>query len=506
MNIKTGTKFHNRFDIEVRNAVTGEIKQKGYAENIILDQMYTRLCNLQTYFVNIHFGTGAGTLAPTRTSLFAYLGTKTAVTIETIYAHPTSKWVRKITLNPEEYVGSTITEVGIAFGSTASNLVTHAMIKDSEGNPLSLTKTALDVLIIYATIFIEFSSSPEFVYSSLPKNNRLLRYLLTHDYFYTSMDELIVGFDRHKRGCFYMPSRALVSPSKVVNVAERKISYYRRFNINSANTFINWVALDRVCGFYLDDLMLLPATFDKQLGVGDGVNKIFQLPDLCEDVQVTIDGVSSTDFVINYDTSPDYFFFDVAPSDQSQAPFNGYNSNTNALYNTCLPSVDEEKYVMGIGIFSSLPNSNLLVYLVQFKINEEGIPELLNLETVFPGSYPYFRKTSLPNWYIGYLSQTLYINVETFEIRTSPPEAGITVLSNTLNNTGFPEGFRSRASSGELSGLYSTTPNTVKRFIEFNTAPSQDAVIRATGTTPYLDKTSDHVLDVTFEIQFGEGV
>ncbi|OPZ87777.1 MAG: hypothetical protein BWY74_03320 [Firmicutes bacterium ADurb.Bin419] len=147
MYLKSGIKLHNRFDIEVRDSKTGDLKQKGIAENIVLNQMYSRICADAAYFVNIHFGNGTGTLDPTRTSLFNHLGTRTAETEETIKAFPVSKWVRKITLNPEEFVNTTFTEVGIAYGSTNTNLVTQALIKDSEGNPLSLTKTNLDVLV-----------------------------------------------------------------------------------------------------------------------------------------------------------------------------------------------------------------------------------------------------------------------------------------------------------------------------------------------------------------------
>ena len=56
------SRFHNRFDIEVRDKDTGELKQKGQAENIILDRIYTRLCNFSSYFSYIHFGQGTGIL------------------------------------------------------------------------------------------------------------------------------------------------------------------------------------------------------------------------------------------------------------------------------------------------------------------------------------------------------------------------------------------------------------------------------------------------------------
>jgi len=130
MKAQAKVNIHNRFDIEIRDAKTGKLKQKAYAENIVLDQMYTRLCARSAYFVNIHFGTGTGTLSASRTSLFTHLGTKTAVNDAQSKALPTSWWRQKIVLNPEEYIGSALSEVGIAYGSTSTNLVTHALIKD----------------------------------------------------------------------------------------------------------------------------------------------------------------------------------------------------------------------------------------------------------------------------------------------------------------------------------------------------------------------------------------
>ncbi len=172
--------IHNRFDIEVRDSITGELKQSAQAFNIVLDQMYTRLCNLTTFFVNIHFGTGTGTLAPARTTLFTYLGTKTAVDETLVKALPISSRKRKIVLNPEEFVGSVLSEVGIAYGATASYLVTHAMLQDSEGNPITITKTALDVVTIYATVYFTFATQDSSIkLCGMPTYNPLINYLVS---------------------------------------------------------------------------------------------------------------------------------------------------------------------------------------------------------------------------------------------------------------------------------------------------------------------------------------
>ena len=144
----------NKFTFHVDDIVTGEHKEYE-AFNIVLNSMWSRLVNFQTFFVNIHFGTGAGTFDdPARTSLYTHLGTKTATTEFQTRALPTSQWRRKIVLNPEEYIGATITEIGVAYGSTASNLVTHASPKDAEGNPIAIgPKTDTQIITIYADMY-----------------------------------------------------------------------------------------------------------------------------------------------------------------------------------------------------------------------------------------------------------------------------------------------------------------------------------------------------------------
>ena len=184
--ITAKTNVRNRFDIICQDTQTGEVT-KYQAHNIVLDQMFSRLVNFASFFGNIHFGTGTGTLTPDRTSLFTHLGTKSATTTEQVRELPTSRWTRKIVLNPEEYVDAELKEVGVAYGSTASNLVTHAFIEDSEGNPISVIKTDTMVVTIYATIFFELGAI-DAMYGGkwrwvVPlENNELLSYLMGATY------------------------------------------------------------------------------------------------------------------------------------------------------------------------------------------------------------------------------------------------------------------------------------------------------------------------------------
>lgn len=276
MQIKNNVKIHNRFDIEIIDKNTGELKQSLVSYNIVLNQMYTRLCGGLSYFVNIHFGSSAGTLSPSRTTLFTHLGTKAAVDEEIIKAIPLSVWKRKIVLNPEEYVGNTISEVGIAFGSTNTNLVTHSLLKDSEGNTISIVKTDVDIITIYATVFVTFdTSNPNLIYLSMPTSNQLVNYL--------------IGGGSSPSGAFSLNDVFLV-PTKLgttsnVTWTSDTANKQRKTNVPRFSTtvgnghikfleFINLFCLELpyVSVFNGQSYSAVP------LGIGDGINKEFKLP------------------------------------------------------------------------------------------------------------------------------------------------------------------------------------------------------------------------------------
>lgn len=291
--------FHNRFEIEVRDKDTGELKQHGVAENIVLNSMYTRLCNLNNYFANIAFGTGTGTLSPTRTTLFSYLGYKSATTVETIKAYPVSKWTRKIVLNPEEFVGSAITEVGIS--NTYPSVNTHAMIKDAEGNPLSVLKTDLDVLTIYATVFIQLQHKSETTQLvDLPGSNSLLNYLCG-----SSGPDSTIALYKDPTLSKTVDATLITSKTaaKTSDVANRKVTYSTRFGISEGNGPVRKLGMPYVFATVLPDADVFTDLLSTNvaLGVGDGTTRRFNVPtdrpDLKE-VAVKVNNEVVTNFTI----------------------------------------------------------------------------------------------------------------------------------------------------------------------------------------------------------------
>ena len=144
MEFKQKAVIHNRFDVEVRDAKTNELKQTAVAYNIILNRWFHYFTNTGgvSYYADplkaIGFGKGTGTLSETRTDVFSYVGRKVPTTIETVYAYPTSYITKEIRLEADQYNGNNITEVGFlaAYYDTYYHFVTHAFLQDSEATRL----------------------------------------------------------------------------------------------------------------------------------------------------------------------------------------------------------------------------------------------------------------------------------------------------------------------------------------------------------------------------------
>jgi len=160
MDIKARIKVRNKFEIIVKDVRTGGIVKRAYAENVVLNRYYEYMTanNSRSFFSMIAFGSGIGTPSISDTSLFTFVGAKTATDIEMVTNLPPtpSYRKRKIVLSPSEYIGVTITEVGVVFGVTNTDVGTHAMLKDSVGNTITIgPKTDTQEITIYATVYAE---------------------------------------------------------------------------------------------------------------------------------------------------------------------------------------------------------------------------------------------------------------------------------------------------------------------------------------------------------------
>src|SRR5690606_1117129 len=134
--MKIRATLKNEYLIKVRDANTGETKGEYKAHNVITGQMLEELYYRDKYAYRA-VGTGTGTPSFDRTSLFNYVGS---------YATSMEGGLIKVDENTfgQQYtaripanalVGQSLTELGLSNGAYSwSDVTTHAMITDSEGN------------------------------------------------------------------------------------------------------------------------------------------------------------------------------------------------------------------------------------------------------------------------------------------------------------------------------------------------------------------------------------
>ena len=157
---KINVDIHNRFDVVVRDSISGKIKQEAHGHNMILNQFWSTYIGSSSPLGYIHFGSGTVEPKITDTSLTTFIAAKSttsvSVDVSTFYEDGVIKNRKTIRLEAGERTGASISEVGFG-GSSAGTLRTKSLLKDSNGNPLTIIVGALDVVDIYATFYARVS-------------------------------------------------------------------------------------------------------------------------------------------------------------------------------------------------------------------------------------------------------------------------------------------------------------------------------------------------------------
>lgn len=151
--IKNSVHVHNHFHATLVNSTTGNI-QEFDAYNLVTNKYYQYLSALDNDILRIEVGTGTGTPAPTDTRLFQALGGIYDVSWGSVRWDSPTKTHQQgtITFSESQVIGN-LTEVGLVVKN--SDLGTHALFTDSEGNPIAIPKTENDRLTITVTIYVE---------------------------------------------------------------------------------------------------------------------------------------------------------------------------------------------------------------------------------------------------------------------------------------------------------------------------------------------------------------
>ena len=154
-------KLHNKWDVLVRDAKTEEIVKEGVGYNIILNQFWDVYLltdgNSHEYTKYIHFGSGTTSPSASNTQLGTLIGSKLSANTAVDYSHWKADGYitvqKSCRLEAADHNGTILAEVGFASGTGATTLRTHSLLKDMNGNAITIEKTDAVVIDIYGTFY-----------------------------------------------------------------------------------------------------------------------------------------------------------------------------------------------------------------------------------------------------------------------------------------------------------------------------------------------------------------
>ena len=461
---KMNASIHNRFDIEVINAETGEVRQRAQAENVICNQLWAYMFNgsgSKNWNRYIQYGSGSGTPSAADTSLFAYSGYGTPSTENDVYSYDSANAVysikRKIVLSETASVGVTMTEIGIGF-STSGSLCTHAMLKDMNGNQISIVKTATDIINIYSTVFCHFGGDYR-KYVAFDKSSLLLKYAV-------GMNEY--GQKQFSNPYFYGASGSSSSIFEVTDTYTAATKTVKSTASRCGVDYGNFSGLLAICNNNDDSLGIIyvdsawfagSSVVSESIGTGDGVKKDFKtiFGFVKPGAKVYVDGVLSPAVV------------DV-----------GTPTGVSSLSRYCRKVDNQGNLILGNpGGFSS-----------------DGKPSIF-----YNPNYVYgFTQIACASGYSAKIEASDDLVNWTTAI-SNLGSTSVSIPSNLKNSKywkvtklGGTYGVDLTITSSELSG----------NNIHFSEAPANGAIITSDYDTAMIAKDANHVFDFSFTIQFGE--
>lgn len=438
--------IHNRFDIEVFDSVSGKIRQKAQAFNVILDQFWSGA----TGNGYIWYGTGTGTPAATDTGLFG-----TTYKVEATQDATGTDWDNgvcytrtKIILSETTSVGVTISEVGV--GSN-SKLGTHALLQDMNGNPISITKTNSDIVTIYATVYAHWNTDG-YNNGKVWMTDAVASALST-----LSMPNLSGRFSYYDGEGEYV---TVNNGGHSYNSQTRTMTgVASRLPVTSGNDLkgLKFASQSNIIYLLESEYPIVGET----IGTGDGVTTDFALKfDLPTDATVYLDGIKSSGVtVFNRPMySPNCYFIEIS----------GYS---------------RADHIIKIGAGTNEQNgTNPRYYLNPY--DYIGV-SAINTGHVYSWPLTVDVSNDLVSW-------------STFSHNTRVDIPAEFQHSKFFRFSGYSSG------NYLIRGVWADTEYIRDgKMLHFDTPPAAGTVITADYTTPYVPKDANHVFDFSCTLSFG---
>lgn len=498
LNINGKVKLHNRFDIFIENVGDREKRQIAQAENIILTRLLSTALGLTStsrgFFSYICFGTGTGELSAARTTLFSYLGAKAVVESPGAdFSHFNDGYISRTCycqILETENVGSVLTEVGVGTDSAAIN--THAMLKDMNGNPVSITKTNVDIITIYATVYAYFSipgyDSGHYrpLFDDENSEYSLLRYIVGQ-YSY-----LNAGLIRH---WFLIWSNPLLAEDSANNDQPANGGYYAfyetgMFSYDGANKKLILANAKRLAAADFNTNGIRAVAFGRSNN--SGIKKLGMVFDIlgCSawaGTQITGESIGIGDGVTE-DFTTDWGLVKT-----------GWKVYVDSVEQTSGVTVDINKPIINrMDYFMHIVKTSSRGAIVGQ--NGEQIP-ISGDWTIFEN--PYYNTTGLTGVTLGYLKLYCSDDAETWTLVSDrSANAGSTIsIDSAYKSKRYWKVEKTNSSS---SVCYNFTSTDIGANIHFETAPANEAVITMDYTTAELVKDANHVIDFSASLTFAE--
>lgn len=348
--LKAPMSIKNEYVLELYDK-DSRLKEKAYAYNLVTNQFFTQAFHqsAQWYPFNyMHIGTGSGTPSVSDTSLFRMLTYALTSLISVKYSYPTSTAVYKATFPASSSYVGIITEVGLAQSNGSSRLQTHALLQDSEGNPITINKTDTDTLIVTATVHCTVSAAEGL---TLVPASSFIGFTRTFDKNSYNLRPSSIGLaaspaksDQSTLGYNDYPTP---------NATNKSYTGTKRIDANTGNNcFVNAVYVAGFGKALLPNEAIFPP-YELQpikVGTGDGTTTEFKcpIPDFIENTEViTVDGVELT-----RDTD-----YTVDPVGNSALNASSINAHSNRAVSISYKEASYTLYAFGIRSINTNKNA-----------------------------------------------------------------------------------------------------------------------------------------------------
>lgn len=462
--------IHNRFDIEVRDAKTGKLKQRAQAFNVICENLWVKF-DRGGWFSYIAYGNGTGTPSSADTNLFGTAKYAALSNVETVVDKKNGvAWrTRKVTLDETVSQFFTIREVGLTSSNGEGNLCTHAMLQDMNGNQISIYKTSTDIITLYATVFVHWDPSG---YDKVTISSQLaaadgpdtflaaaVGYGFSMGYFVQYSGTYYRGIPSVGLGTAVTAGASSEAPTVTWNKSTRTFTIkLPRIAVGSGNVDggFGWLKISNTYPstpyeFAIIDVRGNYEVVGEAVGTGNGSKTEFKtLFDLPRNATIFVDGVVASNV-------------SVREIPRTTNAYNYFVQVEDFLYNgkmACRCNADNFRGcfynpLWEIGLRSFSGNSSI---------------KLSFSDDMITWSEP-MTSGNIPEEY----QHCKYINITCTSTSSS-------ITAPTIYFT---------------TGMYGNN-------IIFDEPPANGSVITANYTTPFVPKDSNHVYDLTFTVQFGE--